>query len=65
MPYTGRYNGFNGLLFSVDWMIFWTISGTLVASLLSLVVYIYYLKNGQFEDEEETKYQLFHEDEES
>lgn len=27
-----------------------------------LIVYIYYLKKGQFDDQEEVKYQIFHED---
>jgi len=43
-------------------MILWTIVGTLITSLSALMVYIYYHKRGQFEDSEEVKYQLFHDE---
>ena len=38
------------------------IIGSIAASLGGLGIYIYYLRKGQFEDEEEIKYQLFRED---
>ncbi len=45
-------------------MIYWTLISSIVAALAGLVVYIYYLSKGQFDDPEAVKYQLFHEDEE-
>lgn len=41
---------------------FWMIVASIVAALGGLGIYIHYLKKGQFEDEEEVKYQLFRED---
>ena len=41
---------------------FWMIIGSLAAALGGLGIYIYYLKKGQFEDDENVKYQLFRED---
>lgn len=43
-------------------MIIWALAVSLLASLASLAVYIYYQRKGQFEDEESVKYQLFRED---
>jgi hypothetical protein len=40
----------------------WMIIGSLAASLGGLAIYIYYLRKGQFEDDEAVKYQLFRED---
>lgn len=40
-------------------MIFWTIVGTSLFSLLSLAVYIFYQRRGQFDQQEEVKYQIF------
>lgn len=37
---------------------------TIATGLAGVLVYIYYLRQGQFEDPEEVKYQLFREDEE-
>lgn len=45
-------------------MIIITLITTLLAGLIGLAVFIYYMKKGQFKDMEEVKYQLFHEDEE-
>ncbi len=36
---------------------------TLLVALAALLAYLYFFKNGQFEDMEDVKYQLFHEDE--
>ena len=36
--------------------------GSVVASLCGLALYLYYLRKGQFEDEESIKYQIFRED---
>lgn len=38
------------------------IISSLALGFAGLIVYIYYLKKGQFEDQEEVKYQIFHED---
>ncbi len=43
-------------------MLFWTIISSVLAALIGLVVYIYYLRKGQFDDPESVKYQLFRED---
>ncbi len=39
------------------------ILSTLGFGLFGLAVFLYYQRIGQFEDAEETKYQIFHEDE--
>ena len=66
MSNSGCDNGCDGLLFPLDWvsrMIFWTLMSTILAALAGLAVYIYYFKQGQFDDDSEAvKYQLFHED---
>ncbi|MEX2305280.1 MAG: cbb3-type cytochrome oxidase assembly protein CcoS [Waddliaceae bacterium] len=36
---------------------------TLLVALAGLLAYLYFLKNGQFEDMEDVKYQVFHEEE--
>lgn len=41
---------------------FWMIIGSIVTALMGLGFYIYFLRKGQFEDEELVKYQLFRED---
>lgn len=43
-------------------MIFLTILITLLAGFAGLALYLYFWKQGQFEDSEEAKYQLFHQD---
>jgi hypothetical protein len=43
-------------------MLFWTLISSLLASLAGLGIYIYYFRQGQFEDTESVKYQLFRED---
>lgn len=40
---------------------FWMILGSIVAAMGGLILYIYFLKKGYFEDEEEIKYQIFRE----
>lgn len=44
-------------------MLYWTLMSSIAAALAGLVVYIYYLRKGQFDDPEGPKYQMFHEDE--
>lgn len=41
----------------------WYIASALSMGLSGLVIYLYYLKKGQFDDPEDVKYQLFREDE--
>ncbi len=40
----------------------WMIIGSIAMALGGLGLYIYYLRKGQFDDEEAVKYQLFRED---
>ena len=40
----------------------WMIIGSIAAALAGLGLYIYYLRQGQFEDDEAVKYQLFREE---
>jgi len=42
----------------------WFITSTLAAGLMGLLVFIYYLRKGQFDDIEDVKYQMFREEEE-
>lgn len=39
--------------------VLWFVLFSLVGGIAALVVFIYHLKKGQFEDVEETKYQVF------
>ena len=41
---------------------FWMIIGSIFVALGGLGLYVYYLRQGQFDDEESVKYQLFRED---
>lgn len=38
---------------------FWMVMGSLAASLAGLGLYVYYLRKGQFDDDEAVKYQIF------
>ncbi|MEM1282005.1 MAG: cbb3-type cytochrome oxidase assembly protein CcoS [Chlamydiota bacterium] len=38
---------------------------TIATGLAGVLIYIYFLKKGQFDDPEEVKYQLFREDEDN
>lgn len=42
----------------------WMIAGSLASALSGLLIFVYFLQKGQFQHLEETKYQLFHEEEE-
>lgn len=42
-------------------MLFWTVIGTFIFSLLGLLTFVLYHRKGQFEDSEEVKYQVFRE----
>ena len=43
-------------------MLFWMIMSSVFAAIGGLMIYMYYLHKGQFEDVESVKYQLFRED---
>ena len=38
--------------------------GTFFSGIIGLIIFLYYLNKGQFSDMEDTKFQMFHEDEE-
>lgn len=40
----------------------WMIFGSIIAALGGLGLYIYFLQKGQFDEEEDVKYQIFRED---
>lgn len=41
---------------------FWMIIGSIIAALGGLGLYLYFLRKGQFDDNESIKYQIFRED---
>lgn len=41
---------------------FWYLSSSIALALAGVIIYIYYLKKGQFDDHEEPKYQMFREE---
>ena len=41
---------------------FWSLFSTIAMALLGVIVYIYYLQKGQFDDPEDVKYQMFREE---
>jgi len=42
----------------------WTLLGSLLTGLAGILIFVYYLRKGQFEDPEDVKYQMFREDDE-
>lgn len=42
----------------------WTIISSITMALAGILIYVYYLRKGQFDDPEDVKYQLFRDDEE-
>ena len=42
---------------------FWTLMSSLAGGAVGILVYIYFLRKGQFEDPEDVKYQMFREEE--
>lgn len=42
----------------------WMLAGTLAMALSALLIWIYYWSQGEFEDMEDVKYQMFREEEE-
>ncbi len=45
--------------------VFWFLLLTLVGGLGGLLVFLYYIRRGQFEDPEDPKYQMFREKEDA
>lgn len=45
-------------------MLFLIFVSSLITGISGLIVYIYYLRKGQFEDPEDVKYQMFRDDDE-
>lgn len=43
----------------------WYIVSSIAMALSGALIYVYYLRKGQFEDPEDVKYQMFREDEEN
>lgn len=41
----------------------WYLASSLALGLAGVAIYIYYLRKGQFDDPEDVKYQLFHDEE--
>lgn len=65
MPYTGRHDGCDELLFPLDRVgVLIEIALTTVAGMVGLLIFIYYLRKGQFEDIEDVKYEIFRNDDE-
>lgn len=43
-------------------MMIWCLISSLLLGLAGLAVYVYFLRQGQFDDPEDVKYQMFRED---
>ena len=43
-------------------MIFWTLISSLAGGIAGVMIYIYYMRKGQFDDPEDVKYQMFREE---
>ncbi|ADI39302.1 putative uncharacterized protein [Waddlia chondrophila 2032/99] len=41
----------------------WYLAVTILFALAGMLIYIYYLRNGQFDDMEDVKYQMFRDEE--
>jgi len=47
----------------VGGLMLWYLTGTISLALASVIIYIYYLRKGQFDDSEDVKYQMFRDEE--
>lgn len=64
MPHASSDNGRNELLVPLDRLtMLWCLASSIFLGIGGLIVYIYYLKKGQFEDPEDVKYQMFRDEE--
>ncbi len=52
-----------GLIISVGGLMLWYLTGTISLALAAVIIYIYYLRKGQFDDSEDVKYQMFRDEE--
>jgi cbb3-type cytochrome oxidase maturation protein len=41
----------------------WCIGSSLIMGVAGIVIYVYYLRKGQFDDPEDVKYQMFRDEE--
>ena len=63
MSYAGSDNGCNELLLPLDRLtMLWYIVSSIGMGLVGVASYIYYLRQGQFDDQEDVKYQMFREE---
>ena len=60
MSDAGRDDGCDELLIPLDRLMFWCLISSLML-VAGILVYIYYLRKGQFDDPEDVKYQMFRE----
>lgn len=74
MPHAGCDNGCNELLLSLDWLIkknleeltvYWYLLSTILLSFCGLIAFVYFARQGQFDDIEDIKYQMFRDEEEN
>lgn len=63
MPDTSSDNGRDELHIPLGGMMFWCLASSLLLGLGGVGVYVYYLRQGQFDDPEDVKYQMFRDDE--
>lgn len=67
MSNTSCDNGCNELHVSLGGLIlvFWCLASSFLLGLGGIIAYIYFLRQGQFDDVEDIKYQMFRDDEKS
>ena len=63
MSHSGGDNGCDELYIPLDRVMIWYLTGTISFALAGMLIYIYYLRNGQFDDIEDVKYQMFRDEE--
>jgi nitrogen fixation-related uncharacterized protein len=63
VPYTSSNDGCNELFIPLDWLMIWCLISSFLLGLGGISVYVYYLRQGQFEDLEDVKYQMFRDEE--
>jgi hypothetical protein len=66
MPNSSCNDGRDELHLSVDWIeiMMSYIAFSIASGLAGIAIYVYFMRQGQFEESEEIKYQLFREEEE-